>query len=106
MVAEFDRRRTYMVKRLNGIAEFSCLTPNGAFYAFPNVSGVYGMQAEGMVINTSNDFATYLLEQANVAVVAGGAFGADNNIRLSYATSMERITTGMDRMEALLKEAK
>ena len=90
MVAEFDRRRTYMVKRLNGIPGFSCLTPNGAFYAFPNVSGVYGKSAEGMAINNSNDFATYLLEKAKVAVVAGGAFGADNNIRLSYATSMDK----------------
>jgi aspartate aminotransferase len=106
MVAEFDRRRTYMVKRLNGIAEFSCLTPNGAFYAFPNVSGVYGMHADGMAINTSNDFATYLLEQANVAVVAGGAFGADNNIRLSYATSMANIEKGLDRIEKAVKALK
>jgi len=103
MVAEFDRRRTYMVKRLNGIAEFSCLTPNGAFYAFPNVSGVYGRQAEGMAISNSNDFATYLLEKANVAVVAGGAFGADNNIRLSYATSMANIEKGLDRIEKAVK---
>jgi aspartate aminotransferase len=106
MVAEFDRRRTYMVKRLNGIAEFSCLTPNGAFYAFPNVSGVYGMQAEGMTITNSNDFATYLLEKANVAVVAGGAFGADNNIRLSYATSMAHIEKGLDRIEKAVKALK
>jgi aspartate aminotransferase len=106
MVAEFDRRRTYMVKRLNGIAEFSCLTPNGAFYAFPNVSGVYGRQAEGMAINTSNDFATYLLDKANVAVVAGGAFGADNNIRLSYATSMANIEKGLDRIEKAVNALK
>ena len=99
MVAEFDRRRIYMVKRLNGIAEFSCLTPNGAFYAFPNVSGVYGRSAEGMAINNSNDFAAYLLEKAGVAVVAGGAFGADNNMRLSYATSMGNIEKGIDRIE-------
>jgi aspartate aminotransferase len=106
MVAEFDRRRTYMVKRLNGIAEFSCLTPNGAFYAFPNVSGVYGTSAEGMAINNSNDFAAYLLEKASVAVVAGGAFGADNNIRLSYATSMGNIEKGIDRIEKAVKALK
>jgi aspartate aminotransferase len=103
MVAEFDRRRTYMVKRLNGIPGFSCLTPNGAFYAFPNVSGVYGTQAEGMAITNSNDFAAYLLDKANVAVVAGGAFGADNNIRLSYATSMANIEKGLDRIEKAVK---
>ena len=99
MVSEFDSRRTYMVKRLNGIAEFSCLTPNGAFYAFPNVSGVYGKSAGDMAVKNSNDFATYLLEKAGVAVVAGGAFGADNNIRLSYATSMGNIEKGLDRIE-------
>ncbi len=106
MVEEFDSRRTYMVSRLNGIAGVSCLTPNGAFYAFPNVSGVYGTQAEGMAINNSNDFATYLLEKANVAVVAGGAFGADNNIRLSYATSMANIEKGLDRIEKAVKALK
>ncbi len=99
MVSEFDSRRTYMVKRLNGISEFSCLTPNGAFYAFPNVSGVYGKSAGDMAVKNSNDFATYLLEKAGVAVVAGGAFGADNNIRLSYATSMGNIEKGLDRIE-------
>jgi aspartate aminotransferase len=99
MVAEFDRRRTYMVGRLNAIPGFSCLRPNGAFYAFPNVSGVYGKSFEGAAIKNSNDFATYLLEKASVAVVAGGAFGADNNIRLSYATSMENIEKGIDRIE-------
>ena len=106
MVAEFDRRRTYMVKRLNGIAEFSCLTPNGAFYAFPNVSGVYGTSAKDMAINNSNDFAAYLLEKASVAVVAGGAFGADNNIRLSYATSMGNIEKGIDRIEKAVEALK
>lgn len=106
MVAEFDRRRTFMVKRLNGIAGFSCLTPNGAFYAFPNVSGVYGREAEGVAIKNSNDFAAYLLGTANVAVVAGGAFGADNNIRLSYATSMANIEKGIDRIEKAVKALK
>ena len=104
MVAEFDRRRTYMVKRLNGIAGVSCLTPNGAFYAFPNVSGVYGKSAGAVAVNNSNDFATYLLEKAGVAVVAGGAFGADNNIRLSYATSMGNIEKGLDRIEKAVED--
>ena len=59
-----------------------------------------------MAINNSNDFATYLLEKANVAVVAGGAFGADNNIRLSYATSMANIEKGLDRIEKAVKALK
>ena len=99
MVAEFDRRRRHMVSRLNAIPGFSCLTPNGAFYAFPNVSGIYGKSLDGTAINNSNDFAAVLLEKASVAVVAGGAFGADNNIRLSYATSMANIDKGIDRIE-------
>jgi len=106
MVDEFDRRRTYMVARLNAISDFSCLTPNGAFYAFPNVSGVYGKSAGGMAINNSNDFAAYLLGKAGVAVVAGGAFGADNNIRLSYATSMGNIEKGLDRIEKAVEDMK
>jgi len=99
MVGEFDRRRKYMVERLNSIPGFSCLTPSGAFYAFPNVSGIYGRKAGGSAITDSFAFAAHLLESANVAVVAGGAFGSDNNIRLSYATSFENIEKGLDRIQ-------
>lgn len=99
MVEEFDRRRRHMVKRLNAMPGVSCLTPNGAFYAFPNVSGVYGKSCEGMTVTNSNEFASYLLDKVSVAVVAGGAFGADNNIRMSYASSMENIDKGLDRIE-------
>jgi aspartate aminotransferase len=99
MVREFDKRRQYMVERLNGIPGFSCLKPVGAFYTFPNVSGVYGRSAGSHTITDSNSFATYLLEAANVAIVAGEGFGADAHIRLSYATSFAIIEKGLDRIQ-------
>ncbi len=99
MNVEFDRRRKYMVERLNRIQGLSCLMPVGAFYAFPRVSRLYGKSAGGKRIVNSTDFATYLLEEAKVALVSGDAFGADAYIRLSYATSMENITKGLDRIE-------
>jgi aspartate aminotransferase len=100
MNAEFDRRRKYMVERLNRIPAVSCPMPVGAFYAFPNVSRLYGRSAGGKTIRNSSDLANYLLEDARVALVSGDAFGADPYIRLSYATSMESITKGLDRIEA------
>jgi aspartate aminotransferase len=104
MVEEFDRRRKYMVKRLNRMEGVSCIMPRGAFYAFPNVSSLYGKSFDGKVIKDSYDMAGYLLEEAKVAIVPGDPFGADEYIRLSYATSMENIEKGLDRIgEALGK---
>jgi aspartate aminotransferase len=103
MNAEFDKRRKYMVARLNGMKGVSCLMPVGAFYAFPNVSKLYGAAAAGKTIRNSADLSAYLLEQAKVALVSGDSFGADAHIRLSYATSMENITKGLDRIETALK---
>ena len=99
MNIEFDKRRKYMVERLNRIKGVSCLMPVGAFYAFPRVSKLYGKSFNGKRIMNSSDFAAYLLEEAKVALVSGDAFGADAYIRLSYATSMENITKGLDRIE-------
>jgi aspartate aminotransferase len=99
MNVEFDKRRKYMVERLNRIPGISCLMPVGAFYAFPNVAGLYGKSIQGKTIKNSSDFATYLLDEAKVALVSGDAFGADQYIRLSYATSMENIQKGLDRIE-------
>jgi aspartate aminotransferase len=98
MVAEFKRRRDTIVKALNDIPGIACTTPPGAFYVFPKVSDLYGKMYQGKTISTSNDFGEFLLEAANVAVVPGGAFGNDNYIRLSYATSMELIIEGMKRI--------
>ncbi len=99
MNVEFDNRRKYMVGRLNKMNGMSCLMPVGAFYAFPNVSKLYGRSGNGKRIANSTDLAAYLLEEAKVALVSGDAFGADAYIRLSYATSMENITKGLDRIE-------
>jgi aspartate aminotransferase len=99
MNSEFDKRRKYMVDRLNRIAGMSCLMPVGAFYAFPRVSPLFGKSVNGKLIRNSSDLAAYLLEEANVALVSGDAFGADAYIRLSYATSMEIIIKGLDRIE-------
>jgi aspartate aminotransferase len=99
MNAEFDKRRKYMVERLNKMKGVSCMLPVGAFYAFPNVSKLYGRSAGGKTIKNSADLAAYLLETAKVALVSGDSFGADAYIRLSYATSMEIIKKGMDRIE-------
>ncbi len=102
MVSEFDKRRRYMVERLNNIKGISCLMPVGAFYAFPNVSSYYGKGFNGKKITGSSELTTYLLEEAKVAVVSGDAFGADEYIRLSYATSMDNIKMGLDRIEEAL----
>jgi aspartate aminotransferase len=104
MNAEFDKRRKYMVERLNSMPGISCLMPVGAFYAFPNVSKLYGTSAGSKVIRSSGDMAAYLLEDARVALVSGDSFGADAYIRLSYATSMENIIKGLNRIEEALKK--
>jgi len=103
MVAEFDKRRKYMVDRLNGMPGVSCPMPVGAFYAFPRVASFYGKKAGGKAINGSADLSAYFLDEAKVAVVSGDAFGADEYIRLSYATSMEVIEKGLDRLEKAFK---
>ena len=102
MLAEFDSRRRFLISQLNSIPGMRCLTPTGAFYAFPNTSGFYGRSAENRQIASSSDLALYLLEKANVALVPGGAFGDDHFIRLSYATSLEEIKKGVDRIRKAL----
>lgn len=106
MNAEFAKRRTYIVDRLNAVPGFSCFRSTGAFYAFPNISGVLGKSFEGKPITNSTELAAYFLEEARVAVVPGVAFGADNNIRLSYATSLDNIRKGIDRIEEAVSKLK
>jgi aspartate aminotransferase len=103
MNVEFDKRRRYMVERLNTIPGVACLMPVGAFYAFPRVSALYGKSANGRTIRNSADMAAYLLDEARVSLVSGDAFGADAYIRLSYATSMETIVKGLDRIEQAIR---
>ena len=104
MVEEFNRRRKYMAERLNSINGVSCLNPMGAFYAFPRVSPLYSKRFSGKRIQDSTGFADFLLDVARVAVVPGLAFGDDNHIRLSYATSFENIKNGLDRIEEAIKQ--
>ena len=103
-VKEFKRRRDYIVGRLNKIPGISCLKPKGAFYVFPNISQILGRSFKGQTINNSISLSQVLLSEAKVAVIPGAAFGADNHLRLSYATSQENIAKGLDRIEKLVEK--
>lgn len=104
MVEEYDKRRKYCIERLDQIHELSYIYPKGAFYVFINVSKLYGRSYKGSVIEGSMDYAAKMLDNEQVALVPGIAFGADDFVRISYATSMEQITKGLDRMEKFIKE--
>jgi len=106
MMTEFDKRRKYMVEKLNNMAGVSCKTPVGAFYAFPNMSSFFGKKFDDTVINNSLDMSTYFLKQAKVATVPGSAFGDDRFVRFSYATSMDIIQKGLERIEKALGDLK
>jgi aspartate aminotransferase len=99
MVHEYERRRNFVVQRLNAMAGVSCNMPKGAFYVFPKIDTLFGRAAQGRQLQTSMDVTDYLLEAAGVAVVPGEAFCDDRYIRISYATSMEALEAGLDRME-------
>jgi len=101
MVQEFDRRRNYMVERLSAIPGIECPKPPGAFYTFPKVSSLYGGS-----MKDSMTFAGKLLEQQKVALIPGVAFGHDDHIRLTYASSMDDIKEGMDRIETFVSSLK
>lgn len=103
MVTEFKKRRDVLMNHFAKIEEISCYTPVGSFYSFPDFSGIHGKQWKGKAIQGSLVVAEFLLEEAQVALVPGIAFGADNNQRLSFATSMEKINEGMSRIESALK---
>ncbi|MCP9470481.1 MAG: pyridoxal phosphate-dependent aminotransferase [Nitrospira sp.] len=104
MVTEFDRRRRAMIDRLNRISGVTCRIPTGAFYAFPNVAGVLGKRGPDGPIHSPQALADYLLKHAHVAVVPGEPFGSKEHIRLSYATGMDTINRGLDRLaEAVQK---
>ncbi len=99
MIEEFRSRRTLIIKMLNEIEGFSLNKPKGAFYVFPDISYFIGKTLKGKKINNSSDFAIYLLENAHVATVSGDAFGAPNNIRISYAASKENIVRAIQRIK-------
>ncbi len=104
-IEEFDARRNLIVEGLNSLPGVTCTPPQGAFYAFPDVSGVFGKTIDGKKIENSMDFADAALEKARVSVVPGVAFGEDRCIRMSYATSRENISRGIDRLRELLGQA-
>ena len=102
MRQEFEKRRDYIFQRLCNIKYLSCVKPIGAFYVFPNVNAFIGQSVNGKVINNDYDLALYLLEDAKVSLMPGSAFGMENYIRISYATSMPKIEEGMNRIEKAL----
>jgi aspartate/methionine/tyrosine aminotransferase len=106
MVAEFQRRRNYCLMKLQAIPQMSCFKAPGAFYLFPNVKAYYEKEFNGTAIRNSYGMAYFLLKEARVAVVPGDAFGADDYIRLSYATSMAALEKGMERISRALAELK
>jgi len=103
MRREFERRGEHLAKRLNAIDGVECVPPTGAFYCFPDVSAHYGRTLGGLDVTDSMSFAGAALTAARVAVVPGKPFGEDRCIRLSFATSMEQIDKGLDRLEAFLQ---
>lgn len=106
MTSEFQRRRNYLLMRLQRIPQLSCFKPQGAFYLFPNFSSYYDKEFNNVQIRNSYGMAYYLLKEALVAIVPGGSFGADDYIRISYATSMENLEKGMDRITEALSNLK
>lgn len=100
----YTRRRKYFLERISKLDGVSCLEPDGAFYIFMNIKQLIGRTIQGVQINSSSDFAQALLEKGLVAVVPGEAFGAPGYVRWSYATSMENIREGLDRLEKFLSE--
>jgi len=104
MKEAFQKRRDYICARINSINGVSCLVPQGAFYVMMNLEALIGRTLGEKVIENGDDFAMAFLNKAEVAVVPGSGFGAPNFVRLSYATSMEHIAEGMDRLKKFLNE--
>ena len=102
MRIEFEKRGRHMAKRLNAIDGIRCVEPTGAFYCFPDVSGTFGRTVGETTMTDSFSMAKAALDTAKIAVVPGGAFGDDNCVRLSFATSMAQIDKGLDRLEEML----
>ena len=99
----FERRRDYMVERMNSIEGVSCIKPHGAFYVMMNIEKLIGQELHGVVIRDADDFGNLFLKYGKVAVVPGTGFGAPTFVRWSYATSIENIKEGLNRLERFLK---
>ncbi|HEY8888815.1 MAG TPA: pyridoxal phosphate-dependent aminotransferase [Clostridium sp.] len=103
MIEQFKLRRDYMVERINSINGLSCIKPEGAFYVMMNISNILNKSIDGKIIKNSFDFSDFLLEKEKIAVIPGIAFGTDNFVRLSYATSMENIENGLNRIQRFVE---
>lgn len=106
MRQEFEKRGRHMWERLAALPKIKCVRPQGAFYCFPNVSNYFGKKAGGVDITDAVSFSAALLEQAHVAVVPGNDSGFDSHVRLSFATSMQQIDKGLDRIGEFLKKVR
>lgn len=104
MVREYEKRRDYMYKKINEIKFLSCRKPQGAFYVYVDISDILKHELDGKIIENSIDLALVLLEKAKVAVIPGAAFGTDDYIRLSYATSMDTIKEGLNILDKFLNK--
>ena len=98
MVDEFQKRRNALMECLLGISSVDCYKPTGSFYAFPDFSAFYGKSFEGKRVEGSAQLTEFLLEKGNVALVPGVAFGSDKNLRMAFASSMDTIKQGVDRI--------
>ena len=103
MKEQFDKRRKFMVEKINSIKGLSCRNPRGAFYVMINITQLKGKTIRGSIINSSLDLAKVLLDEGKVAVIPGIGFGDDDYIRLSYATSMENIEKGLERIKDIVE---
>ncbi|OOM79346.1 pyridoxal phosphate-dependent aminotransferase [Clostridium sp. BL-8] len=106
MVKEFENRRNFMIAKLEKLNEVTIIRPSGAFYIMVNISAYLNTTFKGQEINNSVDFAKVLLEEEKVAVIPGAGFGLDDYIRLSYATSVNIIENGIDRISTFLSKIK
>lgn len=106
MIAEFEKRRNYMANTLEEMNNLSIIKPQGAFYIMINIDKCLGKEINGEKINDSMDFSAKLLEDEKVAVIPGKAFGLDNYVRVSYATSMELIEKGLERINKFVNKLK
>ncbi|MBI4850755.1 MAG: pyridoxal phosphate-dependent aminotransferase [Acidobacteria bacterium] len=101
MLAEYKKRRDYLIPALNSISGIECVEPEGAFYAFPNIKKIIENNSQ---VKTSDQLAEYLIDQAYVALTAGSAFGSEGYLRISYATSLETLKQGVERISACVEK--
>ena len=99
MLAEYRKRRDFVIRRLRQIPGVSCAEPKGAFYAYPNIGVALGKKG----IQNTLQFSERLLAEAHVAVVPGEAFGTNQHVRISYATSMHELERGLDRIHQFIE---